>query len=77
MEDLHFRSAFFSSRVNLNLEGRVDGPLSGLTVAIKDMFDIKGERASGGSPAWLNSKEPAQRNSSVVVSLLEAGASVI
>ena len=77
MEDLRFRSAFFSNRVNLNLEGIVDGPLSGLTVAIKDMFDIKGERASGGSPAWLNSQKPAQRNSSVVDRLLEAGATVI
>lgn len=77
MEDLHFRSAFFSSRINLFLENKTDRPLSGLTVAIKDMFDIAGERVSGGSPSWLAYQQPAQRNSSVVDLLLSAGATII
>src|SRR5579871_1974414 len=32
---------------------RGGGPLEGLTVAVKDAFDIAGERTGGGSPEWL------------------------
>ena len=57
--------------------GQQAGPLAGLTVAIKDMFDIAGERVSGGSPAWLDSHAPAKNNSAVVDRLLCAGAEIV
>ena len=77
MGDLHFRSAFFSNRLNLPDQSHTEGPLSGLTVAIKDMFDIAGERVSGGNPAWLDSQKSAQKNSSVVDRLLSSGATIV
>ena len=57
--------------------GQQAGPLAGLTVAIKDMFDIAGERVSGGSPAWLDFHAPAKNNSAVVDRLLCAGAEIV
>ena len=77
MGDLHFRSAFFSNRLNLHDQSSADGPLSGLTVAIKDMFDIAGERVSGGNPTWLDSQDSAKKNSSVINRLLSSGATIV
>jgi amidase len=53
------------------------GPLAGLTVAVKDMYDIAGERTGGGSPQWLAAHPPATKNASAVQRLLDAGATVI
>ena len=35
------------------LKGAASGPLAGLTAAVKDMYDIAGERTGGGNPDWL------------------------
>jgi amidase len=57
--------------------GAPGGPLGGLTVAVKDMYDIAGERTGGGSPDWLARQSPAGRHAGAVARLLEAGATVI
>ncbi len=59
------------------LIGAKDGPLAGLTVAVKDMYAIKGERSGGGNPDWLANAKPATAHASAVQKLLEAGATVI
>ncbi len=59
------------------LRGAADGPLAGLTVAVKDMYDIAGERTGGGNPDWLASQPPAAKTAAAVRSLLDAGATVV
>ena len=49
----------------------------GLTVAVKDMYDIAGERTGGGSPDWLADQSPAKQNAAAIVRLLSAGADII
>lgn len=51
-----------------------DGPLSGLTMGIKDLFDVAGLRTGNGSPTWLAAAEPATGDAPVVAALLDAGA---
>jgi hypothetical protein len=59
------------------IAGAPSGPLAGLTVAVKDMFDIAGTWNGLGNPTWLAAHAPAARNAAVIEKLLEAGASVI
>jgi amidase len=59
------------------IAGAPGGPLAGLTVAIKDMYDIAGERTGGGNPDWLANARPAAAHAAAVEKLLEAGATII
>jgi amidase len=51
------------------------GPLSGRTVAVKDMFAVEGHVSSYGHPRWRQTHGPAERTAPVVSRLLAAGAS--
>ncbi len=51
-----------------------DGPLSGLTFASKDIFDVAGHVTGGGNPAWKATHAPAEANAWVVQQLVDAGA---
>jgi amidase len=57
--------------------GARGGPLGGLTVAVKDMYDVAGTPTGGGSPDWLKMQKPAARHAGAVQRLLDAGATVI
>lgn len=70
-------SAFVPHDLRAPLRGSGSGPLAGLTVAVKDMYDIAGERTGGGSPEWLAAQAPARSTANAVRKLLEAGADVI
>jgi amidase len=70
-------SAFVPHDLPAPLRGAAGGPLSGLTAAVKDMFDIAGERTGGGNPTWLSTRSPATTTASAVSRLLAAGADVI
>lgn len=59
------------------VKGRGGGPLSGLTFAVKDLFDVAGYISGCGSPDWLTSHEPAEHTSPLVQALLDAGAEMI
>jgi amidase len=61
---------------SLTLAATGSGPLSGLTVAVKDMFAIEGHVSSYGHPRWRETHGPAERTAPVVARLLAAGASV-
>jgi amidase len=53
------------------------GPLAGRTFAVKDLYDVAGQRTGGGSPEWLEDHAPAETTAPVVTRLLEAGADLI
>lgn len=50
------------------------GPLAGLTLGVKDIFDVKGIPTGRGNPEWRGEAVPALRNASCVQTLLDAGA---
>jgi Asp-tRNA(Asn)/Glu-tRNA(Gln) amidotransferase A subunit family amidase len=52
------------------------GPLSGQTVAVKDLYDIEGLAVGAGIPAYLAEAAPATGTSPAVAALLAAGADV-
>ena len=57
-------------------QGAWEGPLAGLTVAVKDLFAIKGYRIGAGNPSYLESVKPEPSTASAVSDLLRAGASL-
>lgn len=50
------------------------GPLAGLRLAVKDIFDVAGLKTGCGNPDKLAEAEPAARSAPAVAALLEAGA---
>lgn len=50
------------------------GPLDGLSFAVKDVFDLAGQRTSCGSPDWARTHPAAAAHAVCVDQLLEAGA---
>ena len=59
------------------LAAAADGPLAGLTAAIKDLYDIAGTTTGGGSPEWLATSSPAVTTAPAVQKLLDAGATIV
>ena len=59
------------------LKGAASGPLAGLSVAVKDMYAIAGERTGAGNPDWLANQQPAAAHAAAIEKLLAAGATVI
>ena len=59
------------------LDGAPDGPLAGLTFAVKDVFHIAGHRTGFGHPDWLRTHPPAESTALVVRQLLDAGARMV
>lgn len=57
-------------------QGAWDGALAGLTVAVKDLFAIKGYRIGAGNPAFLDSARAETTTAPAVSDLLRAGASL-
>jgi amidase len=74
---IQMRSAFVPHDLRQPVKGAASGPLAGLSVAVKDMFDIVGERVSGGNPDWLATQPLATKNAGAVQTLLDAGATII
>jgi amidase len=68
------RYGAFCRHTHVELDGASAGPLHGLSFAVKDVFDIAGERTGNGNPVWLETHEPAARTASSVEGLLAAGA---
>jgi len=56
------------------LTSAASGPLAGVAMAVKDLFDIAGHATGFGNPTWLSTHEPAARTASAVQRLLDAGA---
>src|SRR5260370_22215118 len=60
----------------VRIEGRVGGPLSGLTFAAKDLFDVAGVPTGGGNHDWPTGRPIRTRHSGAVQTLLDAGATL-
>ena len=71
-----YRSAFVPHDIKGPIRGAANGPLEGLTAAIKDMYEIAGERMSCGVPEWLAAHAPATQNCPPVQKILDAGATI-
>src|SRR5690349_377420 len=61
----------------VHIEGRPDGPLSGLTFAAKDLFDVAGHPTGGGNPDWARGNPVPTRHAWAVQRLLDGGATLI
>jgi len=77
MNDRDRGGAFVPHDLKAPIRGAAAGPLAGLTAAVKDMYDIAGERTGAGSPDWLAHQSPATETASAVARILAAGAEVI
>ena len=68
MPTIHERDTLgaFTRHTHVECRGRDDGPLTGLTFAGKDLYDIAGHRTGFGSPDWLGSHAPAQRTATAL-----------
>ena len=56
----------FCNDTDAYLDGKPGGPLSGLTFAAKDIFDVAGHVTGGGNPDWKATHPPADRNAWIV-----------
>jgi amidase len=68
--------AFVSGQI-FRVAGRDGGPLSGLTFAAKDLFDVAGHPTGGGNPDWARTHPVPERHAWAVRTLLDAGAELI
>jgi len=68
----HTDSSAFVKRIKI--EPAKDGPLYGLTFAVKDLIDTAGDVTTCGNPDWAASHSPAKANAACVNQLLAAGA---
>ncbi|HTW52312.1 MAG TPA: amidase [Stellaceae bacterium] len=59
------------------VEGKPGGPLSGLSFAAKDLFDVAGHVTGGGNPDWARVNPVPTRHAWAVQRLLDAGATLI
>ena len=53
------------------------GPLAGIPISVKDLFDVEGEPTTAGSKALSNIARPATRDALVVARLRAAGAILV
>ncbi len=60
----------------LRIAGTSEGPLQGLTFAVKDLIDVAGDPTGFGNPDWLATHPVPERNAPVIDRLLRAGASI-
>ena len=67
----------FCKENHVALAGAPEGPLSGLTFAAKDVFDVAGSRTGFGNPTWLNTHSPAESTAPAVQRVLDAGACLV
>ena len=69
-----FVSGFCSHLDDVTVSGASEGPLKGLSFAVKDIIDVEGVVTGVGNPDWFASHDPAPRHATVVQQLLDAGA---
>ena len=67
----------FCQDTDAYLPGASGGPLSGLTFAAKDIFDVAGHVTGGGNPDWKATHQAASKTAWAVQVLVEAGAAMV
>ncbi|MEQ9332499.1 amidase [Thalassobaculum sp.] len=61
----------------VRIPGRPSGPLSGLSFAAKDLFDVAGHPTGGGNHDWARANPVPDRHAWAVQTLLDAGADLV
>ncbi|RYE30243.1 MAG: glutamyl-tRNA amidotransferase, partial [Hyphomicrobiales bacterium] len=61
----------------IRVPGRPGGPLSGLTFAVKDLFDVAGTPTGGGNHDWARVNPIPERHAWAVQTLLDGGADMV
>lgn len=61
----------------VTLEGAADGPLAGLSFAVKDLFDVAGTRSGWGNPDRLAEAPIAAATATALLPALAAGARLV
>lgn len=61
----------------VRIDGRAGGPLTGVTFAAKDLFDVAGVPTGGGNHDWPTGRPVPARHAWAVQTLLDAGATLI
>lgn len=64
----------FLDRPKPDVAHAASGPLAGLTLAVKDIFDVAGDRTGNGNPQIYADAEPAATTMPSVQALFDAGA---
>jgi len=67
----------FCKDTSAYLEGVAEGPLTGLTFAAKDIFDIAGHVTGCGNPDWKRTHGAADTTAWAVQALVDAGATMV
>lgn len=67
----------FCHDVDVHIDGKPGGPLSGLAFGAKDLFHVKGHRTGGGNFDWRDTHPPADETAWAIEALLAAGATLV
>ncbi|EKE75351.1 amidase [Oceanibaculum indicum] len=67
----------FVPGTSVRIEGKPGGPLSGLSFAAKDLFDVAGHPTGGGNHDWAKNYRVPTAHAWTVQALLDAGATLI
>jgi amidase len=67
----------FCSHGPFMVHGKVNGPLTSLRFAGKELLDVEGYVTGCGNPDWLRTRGPATKSASTIQALVDAGASMI
>ena len=70
------KSDAFCAHADLARDGSRRGVASGLSFALKDVFEVEGVSRCAGNPDWLRTHPAATRTAPAVARLLDAGASL-
>lgn len=74
---MHDPLGAFCRHTHVTRIGSETGPLAGLSLAVKDVFHIKGHRTGAGNPDWLRTHSAAETTAPAVQRLLDAGAHIV
>ena len=67
----------FVGEPSVLVDGADGQPLTGATLAVKDLFDVVGTVTGAGNPRYAQTHQPAQSNAAAVDLLTRAGATVV
>jgi amidase len=67
----------FVEHGRIEVQTRQDGPLAGLTFAVKDFYDIAGQPTAAGSPEWLATHPVPTVSTPIYDRLLNAGGKMV
>lgn len=77
MTSEEIRASAFVSHGDIRIPGAAEGPLAGLTFAVKDLIDVAGTRSGWGNPDRLRDAPISLTSASALLPVLDAGATLV